>query len=393
MKQKQVFAAVLALAVVGSLSACNKGGSASGGKDVIYLASVAPLSGGTATAGKDNDSGARLAVEDINAKGGVDINGKKYMIELLSEDDAADPKQGTIAAQKVVDHGKVLGVIGHYNSGVTMAANPVYAKANLFTVTPSASNPDVVAKSMKTASGSNSSYRMVAHDGMQGPAMAAYANKIGIKKVAIVDDATTYGKGLADKFEAKAKELGMDVVYREAATDKTTDFKAILTKIKSTDADAVVWGGLDDTAATFTKQARELGMTQKILMFDAVCTDNYITLSGDASVGVLCSVTGTPLSEMPEGAAFKERFEKRFNGQKVQGFAPFAYDAVYTVVEAIKKAGTTDDSAKVAAAMEGIHAKGLSGDIAFEPSGERKDSMITILEQKGKEFVPIAKSR
>ena len=323
----------------------------------------------------------------------MEINGKKYTIELISEDDGADPKQGPIVAQKVVDHGKVLGVIGHYNSGVTMAANPVYAKANLFTVTPSASNPDVVAKSMKTASGSNSSYRMVAHDGMQGPALAAYANKIGIKKVAIIDDATTYGKGLADKFEGKAKELGMDVVYREATTDKTTDFKAILTKVKSTGADGLVWGGLDDTAATFTKQARELGLTQKILMFDAVCTDNYITLAGDSSVGTLCSVTGVPLSEMPEGAAFKERFEKRFNGQKMQGFAPFAYDAVYTVVEAIKKAGTTEDSAKVAAAMEGIQAKGLSGNIAFEPSGERKDGMITILEQKGKEFVPIDKAR
>ena len=393
MKQKRFFAALLALAVVGSLSACNKGGSASGGKDVIYLASVAPLSGGTATAGKDNDSGARLAVEEINAKGGVEINGKKYQIELISEDDGADPKQGPIVAQKVVDHGKVLGVIGHYNSGVTMAANPVYAKANLFTITPSASNPDVVAKSMKTASGSNSSYRMVAHDGMQGPALAAYANKIGIKKVAIIDDATTYGKGLADKFDGKAKELGMDVVYREATTDKATDFKAILTKIKASEADAIVWGGLEDTAATLTKQARELGLQQKLLMFDAVCTDNYITLSGDTSIGVLCSVTGVPLSEMPEGAAFKERFEKRFNGQKVQGFAPFAYDAVYTVVEAIKKAGTTEDSAKVAAAMEGIQAKGLSGNIAFEPSGERKDGMITILEQKGKEFVPIDKAR
>ena len=303
MNKKISLAAILSIALVGGLSACNKGGGSAGGKDVIYLASVAPLSGGTATAGKDNDSGARLAVEDINAKGGVEIGGKKYTIELLSEDDAADPKQGTIAAQKIVDHGKVLGVIGHYNSGVTMAANPVYAKANLFTITPSASNPDVVAKAMKTASGSNSAYRMVAHDGMQGPAMAAYANKIGIKKVAIIDDATTYGKGLADKFEAKAKELGMEVVYREAATDKTTDFKAILTKVKSTGADGLVWGGLDDTAATFTKQARELGLTQKILMFDAVCTDNYITLAGDSSVGTLCSVTGVPLSEMPEGAA------------------------------------------------------------------------------------------
>ena len=393
MNKKISLVAILSVALMGGLSACNKGGGSAGGKDVIYLASVAPLSGGTATAGKDNDSGARLAVEEINAKGGVEINGKKYTIELISEDDGADPKQGPIVAQKVVDHGKVLGVIGHYNSGVTMAANPVYAKANLFTVTPSASNPDVVAKSMKTASGSNSSYRMVAHDGMQGPALAAYANKIGIKKVAIIDDATTYGKGLADKFEGKAKELGMDVVYREATTDKATDFKAILTKIKASEADAIVWGGLEDTAATLTKQARELGLQQKLLMFDAVCTDNYITLSGDTSIGVLCSVTGVPLSEMPEGAAFKERFEKRFNGQKVQGFAPFAYDAVYTVVEAIKKAGTTEDSAKVAAAMEGIQAKGLSGNIAFEPSGERKDGMLTILEQKGKEFVPIDKAR
>ena len=393
MNKKISLVAILSVALMGGLSACNKGGGSAGGKDVIYLASVAPLSGGTATAGKDNDSGARLAVEEINAKGGVEINGKKYTIELISEDDGADPKQGPIVAQKVVDHGKVLGVIGHYNSGVTMAASPVDAKAKLFTVTPSASRPDVVAKSMKTASGSNSSYRMVAHDGMQGPALAAYANKIGIKKVAIIDDATTYGKGLADKFEGKAKELGMDVVYREATTDKATDFKAILTKIKASEADAIVWGGLEDTAATLTKQARELGLQQKLLMFDAVCTDNYITLSGDTSIGVLCSVTGVPLSEMPEGAAFKERFEKRFNGQKVQGFAPFAYDAVYTVVEAIKKAGTTEDSAKVAAAMEGIQAKGLSGNIAFEPSGERKDGMITILEQKGKEFVPIDKAR
>ena len=393
MNQKRIIATLLSITMAGSLSACHKNGDSADGKNVIYLASVAPLSGGTATAGKDNDSGARLAVEEINQKGGVDIGGKKYTIELLSEDDAADPKQGTIAAQKIVDHGNVLGVIGHYNSGVTMAANPIYAKANLFTVTPSASNPDVVTKAIKTTSGSNSSYRMVAHDGMQGPAMAAYAQKIGVKKIAIIDDATTYGKGLSDKFAAKAKELGLEVVYREAATDKTTDFKAILTKVKSTGADALVWGGLDDTAATLTKQARELDLPQKLLMFDAVCTDNYITLSGAASVGVYCSVTGTPLSEMPEGAAFKERFEKRFNGQKVQGFSPFAYDAVYTVVEAITKANTTTDSAKVAAAMESVQTKGLSGNIAFEPSGERKDSMITILEQKGKEFVPVDKMR
>lgn len=377
-------------ALAAALAGCGKGGAGKS-ENVIYLASVAPLSGGTATAGKDNDSGARLAVEDINAQGGVDIGGKKYTIELLSEDDAADPKQGVIAAQKIVDHGKVLGVVGHYNSGVTMAANPVYARADIILITPSATNPDLMVKSVKTTSGTISAYRMVAHDGMQGPALAVSAQKQGVKKLAIIDDATAYGKGVADQVAKKAKELGIEVVYREASTDKATDFKALLTKIKSSGADGYMWGGLEDTAATIVKQAKELGMSQKAFMPDAVCTDNFIQLAGDASKGTFCSVTGIPLSEMAEGAAFKERFEKRFNGQKVQGFAPYAYDAVTTIVEAVKKAGTADDPAKVAAAMPGVQAKGLSGPISFQASGERTDTVITILEQKGKAFEVVDK--
>ena len=392
MNKKISLVAILSIALVGGLSACNKGGGSAGGKDVIYLASVAPLSGGTATAGKDNDSGARLAVEDINAKGGVEIGGKKYTIELLSEDDAADPKQGTIAAQKIVDHGKVLGVIGHYNSGVTMAANPVYAKANLFTVTPSASNPDVVAKSMKTASGSNSSYRMVAHDGMQGPALAAYANKIGIKKVAIIDDATTYGKGLADKFEGKAKELGMDVVYREATTDKATDFKAILTKIKGMNPDYLFWGGMDDTAASLVKQMKELGMTTKLASADGPCTKKFIDLAGDAGEGVVCSQAGMPLSKMAKGAEYNANYEKTFAGQKVQIYSPFAYDAVYALAEAMKIAGSTEREA-IAAAMPKVNFSGLTGQVAFDEKGDIKGGAISIFQviNKNLEVIDIIK--
>ncbi len=386
-------ALVLTSAVVAAmgLSACGGQSGSAASSTVINIASVSPLSGGTANAGKDNESGARLAVEEINAKGGVEVGGKKYTLNLISEDDAADAKQGTIVAQKITDNKSIVAVVGHYNSGVTMAANPIYARANLVALTPSATNPDVTIKSPKTASGVTSVYRMVAHDGMQGPALALYANKKGLKKIAIVDDATTYGKGMADQVEKKAKELGMEVVLRESATDKTTDFKAILTKAKGSGADGLMWGGLDDTAATFAKQARELGITATFLMPDAVCTDNYISLAGEAAKGTICSVTGIPLSEMKEGMAFKERFEKRFNGQKVQGFSPFAYDAVLTLVEAIKKAGTTTDAAKISAAMVGIQAQGLSGAISFQPNGERADTVITILEEKGKEFVPVDK--
>ena len=388
MNKKISLVAILSVALMGGLSACNKGGGSAGGKDVIYLASVAPLSGGTATAGKDNDSGARLAVEEINAKGGVEINGKKYTIELISEDDGADPKQGPIVAQKVVDHGKVLGVIGHYNSGVTMAANPVYAKANLFTVTPSASNPDVVAKSMKTASGSNSSYRMVAHDGMQGPALAAYANKIGIKKVAIIDDATTYGKGLADKFEGKAKELGMDVVYREATTDKATDFKAILTKIKGMNPDYLFWGGMDDTAASLVKQMKELGMTTKLASADGPCTKKFIDLAGDAGEGVVCSQAGMPLSKMAKGAEYNANYEKTFAGQKVQIYSPFAYDAVYALAEAMKIAGSTEREA-IAAAMPKVNFSGLTGQVAFDEKGDIKGGAISIFQVINKNLAVI----
>lgn len=359
--------------------------------NVIKIASVSPLSGGSANSGKDNQSGAMLAVEEINAKGGVEVGGKKYTLELVSEDDGADPKQGTTVAQKIADDKSISGVVGHYNSGVTMAAQPIYAGAGLVALTPSATNPDVTVKSTKGADGSAMVFRMVAHDGMQGPALAVYAQKKGLKKIAIVDDATTYGKGMADQVEKKAKELGVEIASHESATDKTTDFKAILAKVKASGADAVMWGGLDDTAATFAKQARELGIKATLLMPDAVCTDNYITLSGGASAGTICSVTGVPLEEMKEGMAFKERFEKRFAGQKVQGFAPFAYDAVLTLVEAIKKAGSTEP-AKVAAAMQGITATGLSGAIAFDDkTGERKDTVITILEEKGGKFVTVDK--
>lgn len=359
--------------------------------NVIKIASVSPLSGGSANSGKDNQSGALLAVEEINAKGGVDMGGKKYMLELVSEDDGADPKQGTTVAQKIADDKSISAVIGHYNSGVTMVAQPIYAGANLVALTPSATNPDVTVKAAKAADGTTMMYRMVAHDGMQGPALAAYAHKKGLKTIAIVDDATTYGKGMADQVEKKAKALGMTVVLHDALTDKTTDFKAVLTKIKAAGADAVMWGGLDDTAATFAKQARELGLKSILMMPDAVCTDNYITLAGAAADGTICSVTGTPLEEMKEGAAFKARFEKRFAGQKVQGFAPFAYDAVVTLVAAIQKSGSTEP-AKIAAAMKGITATGLSGAISFDDAtGERKDTLITILENKGAKFVTVDK--
>ena len=393
MMKKQWFATLMATAAVVGLSACSKSGdSTSGTKDsVIRIASGSPLSGGQAAAGKDFANGAQLAVDEINAKGGIDVAGKKYTLELVPEDDQADPKTGATVAQKIVDDKSIVAVVGHYNSGVTMVANPIYAKGNLASLTVS-TNPDVTLKAPKLSDGSTSIFRMDAHDGIQGPALATFAQKNGVKKLAVLDDATAYGKGLGDQVEKKAKELGLDVSLRESATDKTVDFKAILTKIKGMNPDYLFWGGMDDTAASLVKQMKELGMTTKLASADGPCTKKFIDLAGDAGEGVVCSQAGMPLSKMAKGAEYNANYEKTFAGQKVQIYSPFAYDAVYALAEAMKISGSTEREA-IAAAMPKVNFSGLTGQVAFDEKGDIKGGAISIFQviNKNLEVIDIIK--
>ena len=230
-------------AIALTLSACggDKAADAACGKLAaneicVKIGSGAPKTGGIAHLGKDNENGTILAVQEINAKGGVKVGDKMAKFAIVGEDDAGDPKQGPVVAQKLVD-AKVVGVVGHLNSGVSIPANAVYAKAGLVQISPSSTNPDYTLKGNKTPKGSVSSYRVVATDAQQGPALAKFMMKAGGKTVAILDDATQYGKGLADQVDKVFTADGGKVLARESATDKTTDFKAVLTKIKATNPD------------------------------------------------------------------------------------------------------------------------------------------------------------
>lgn len=351
----------------------------------VKIGSGAPKTGGIAHLGKDNENGTILAVQEINAKGGVKVGDKIAKFAIVGEDDAGDPKQGPVVAQKLVD-AKVVGVVGHLNSGVSIPANAVYAKAGLVQISPSSTNPDYTLKGNKTPKGSVSSYRVVATDAQQGPAVAKFIMKSGGKSIAILDDATQYGKGLADQVEKTFTADGGKVLAREAATDKTTDFKAVLTKIKATNPDYVFWGGMDDTAASLVKQMRELGMTAKLAAADGACTEKFIELSGPAGKGAICSEAGFPLSKMAKGAEFTANYEKAFPGQKVQIYSPFSYDGVYTLVEAIKIAQSVDPEA-IAAAMPKVNFQGLIGPIAFDEKGDIKGGAITIYEITDKKDV------
>ena len=375
--------AVLAAAV--ALAACGKKEEAAPvaapaaapapAAQVIKIGHVGPTSGAIAHLGKDNENGARLAVEEVN-KTGLEIGGKKIKLELVGEDDAADPKTGTAVAQKLVD-AHVVAVVGHLNSGVSIPASKIYSDAGIVQISPSSTNPDYTKQGFKTT------YRVVATDAQQGPALANYAAKsLNAKSVAIVDDATAYGKGLADEFEKTAKAAGVNVVAREATNDKATDFKAILTKIKGKKPDVIMYGGMDATGGPFAKQAKELGIQSKIVGGDGVCTDKVAELAGDAVSNIICSEAGLALSKMEQGADFDKRYQARFNAP-VQIYAPFTYDAVMVIVDAMKRANSVEPAA-ILAEMPKTNYKGLIGNIAFDEKGDMKEGTITLYEYKDK---------
>ena len=361
------------------LSGCGKGGDKSATVPAdgveVKIGHVAPLTGPIAHLGKDNENGARLALEEIN-KAGLTIDGKKVVLTLVPEDDAEDPKTATQVAQKLVD-AKVAGVVGHLNSGTSIPASKIYSDAGITQISPSATNPDYTKQGFKTT------YRLVATDAQQGPALGNYVAKtLKAKTVAIIDDSTQYGKGLADEFEKTVKAAGVKVVTREASNNKATDFKAILTKIKGSKPDVIMYGGMDATGGPLTKQAAELGIKAKIVGGDGMCTEKLAELAGDAVVNVTCSEAGKALSKMAQGADFQKRYKERFNSD-VQIYAPFTYDAVYVLVDAMKRANSTDP-AKILVAMPDTKMNGLVGNIAFDGKGDMKEGVITLYDFKDK---------
>lgn len=360
--------APLAVAAAVALAACGKKeepakaeaakAPAAAPAEVIKIGHVAPLTGGIAHLGKDNENGARLAVDEINVAGGLDVGGKKYKLELLAEDDKADPKEGTLAAQKLVDAG-VVAVVGHLNSGTSIPASKIYADANVVQVSPSATNPKLTEQGFKTT------FRVVANDNQQGSVLANYAaTEMKAKTIAIVDDRTAYGQGLADVVEKVAKEKGLKVVAREFATDKTTDFNAILTKIRAAKPDVVMYGGMDATAGPMAKQMKQLGIKSKLLAGDGVCSPEFIKLAGDAADILTCSMAGEAVEKLAKGEEFKAKYKAKFN-QDVQIYSPYSYDAVYVIADAIKRAGKVDKAA-IVAAMPATSYTGVTGQITFD---------------------------
>ncbi len=353
-------------------------GVAAAQEQIVKIGHVAPISGAIAHLGKDNENGARMAIDELNAKG-VTIGGKKVKFELLAEDDAADPKQGTAAAQKLVD-AKVNGVIGHLNSGTTIPASKIYHDAGIPQISPSATNPKYTLQGFKTA------FRVVANDGQLGGTLGRYAVQTSkAKNIAVIDDRTAYGQGVAEEFIKGAKKSGtVNIVAQEYTTDKATDFNAILTKIKAKNPDVVFFGGMDAVAGPMLRQMKQLGINAKFMGGDGICTESLATLSGDGMGDgqVVCAEAGGVVESEKKGMDdFRAAYKKKYNSD-VQIYAPYVYDAVMTMVDAMVKAGSAEP-AKYLPVLAKIQHKGVTGPVAFDANGDIKDGTLTLYTYKG----------
>ena len=373
------FAAVALLGAAALLAGCGRdetpvGPAAGPPETVVKLGFAAPLTGPQAHYGAEMRNGIVLALEEVNASHPV-IGGRIVRFELVAEDDQADPMRGTVVAQALVDAG-IKGMLGHFNSGTSIPASRVYAEAGI---------PQLAMATAPayTANGLATTFRMMTNDVQQGGVLGRYVvEKLGARRIAVVDDRTAYGQGLADQFERAARGAGAEIVKREFTTDKATDFLAIITSVRQARPDAVFFGGADAQAGPMARQMRQLGVNAVLIGGEMVKSPNFLKLAGDAAEGTVASLAGVPLERMPGGAAYAERYKARF-GADVEVYSPYAYDGAMTLIDAMRQADSTEPAAYLPALARMQRAGVTSANIAYDEHGDLREGTITVFRVAG----------
>ncbi|HTN66367.1 MAG TPA: branched-chain amino acid ABC transporter substrate-binding protein [Burkholderiaceae bacterium] len=360
---RTVLASAIALAFSGTVAAQEQ---------TITIGHVAPTSGQIAHLGKDSENGARMAIDEVNAKEPV-IGGKKVKFVLMTEDDAADPKQGTAVAQKFVD-AKVNGVIGHLTSGTSIPASKIYSDAGIPQISPAATNPKYTQQGYKTT------FRVVASDSRLGAALGKYAvTDLKLKNIAVIDDRSAYGQGLAEQFAKAAKAAGGKIVSQQYTTEKSVDLNSQLTAIKAKKPDLIFFGGTDAVATPMLRQMKQLGLNAKLMGGDGICTETMAKLAGDAFTDgqVICAEPGgIQEGQKRQMDTFREQYKQKFN-QDVVIYAPYTYDATMAMISAMQKAGSADPAKYLPALAKGKQ-PGVTGTIAFDAHGDIIDGSLTL---------------
>ena len=345
--------------------------------EIVKLGFASPLTGPQAHYGKDNLNGTRLAIDELNARG-PRIGSQPVRFEVAVGDDQADPRTGTIVAQQMVD-ARIRGMVGHFNSGVTIPASRIYHDAGIPQVT-------VSTNAKYTRQGYRTAFRLMADDDQQGAALGRYAvGRLGYKRLAVIDDRTAYGQGLADAFAAAVKAAGGEVIKREYTSDKDFDFRAILTLLRATKPEAIFFAGYDAQAGPMARQMQELGIKAPLLGGETMNTAKFLELAGPAAEGHVASTPGAALEQRPQGKAFAERYRRAFK-EEVGLYAPYYYDGVMVVAAAMQKAGSAEPS-KYLPELRRIRHAGITADIEFDADGNLKQGLLSIFRVQGGKWV------
>ncbi|MGB6055944.1 MAG: branched-chain amino acid ABC transporter substrate-binding protein [Burkholderiaceae bacterium] len=339
----------------------------------VKIGVAAPMSGPLAQYGKDIAHGAEIAVDELNATD-FWIGGKRGRFQLVIEDDKASPEEGQRVATRLIEAG-VNGVFGHFNSGVTIAAAPVYAKAGIPQLAVS-TNPKYTRMGLKTA------FRIVADDTEQGATLGRLvADKLRAKSVYVIDDKTTFGVGLA---EIVSQLLGdKKIKAQQASIDpKAADYPALAQAVVAAKVDTVLFAGDEGAGLPLLKALRQAGSTAQFVAPDAMCDPSTIkNAKGTADSNFYCTIAGIPPSWLGTGIGFTQMYQARFGAPG--SYSPLAYDGVHVLAQAMQEAGSTDPRDYLPKLAQGSFNGKVQGVIEFDPKGDVKDGLVVVFQAIG----------
>jgi len=387
MRSKRVLAVLAALVAVAMIATGCGGGSTTGGggepaaSTTIVIGIGAPLTDGAVALGQGMVRGANLAVNQANES--QEIKDLGIVLETVEGDDKGDPTTGGNVATQFTSNPNLVGVMGHLNSGVTRVAVKTYNQANVVQVSPANTAVDL------TQMGMANYFRVCTIDSVQGPVAADYAFKdAGLKTAYVVDDSTPYGVGLADEWAKQFEADGGKVAGREKTSDKDTDFKALVSKIKAANVDVVYYGGIYNSGALLSKQMKEGGVVKPLMGGDGLFDGEYIKLAGaESAKGDFATSVGLPLDQLPKGQEFKAAFEAEYPGDEIAAYDAYSFDAANVIIKGIVAAATelgadklttTEGKQAIIAAVAKTSFDGVTGKVEFDDKGDTTNKAITV---------------
>lgn len=373
---KKILISVFSLSL---LVACQRG------PREVKIAIAEPLTGDIAALGQGLKRAAVLAIEEANASGRF----PRFKLRGVEFDDRSDPKEAVNVANRIVSDPDIVAVVGHFNSGCSIPASAVYARAGLPMLNAGSSNPQLTLQQLSPSwPGPHNIFRVNTTDDAQGTIAAEFAaQSLKSKTVAIVHDKTAYGQGIAEVFQTRFTELGGTVLSFDGVQTGDKDFKALVTRIKPLAPDLLYFGGTYTEGGLILRQAREAGLKAPYLTGEISFDPDFLRIAGGAAEGAYVTYLGRPPELLESAKLFIEKYRLAYPGSEVKAYDHYAYEVTNILLAAMEKVGP--DKSKIIETLRGMSYTGVLGTTTFDEKGDTKNKTITLFVVKDGTFVPL----